>query len=109
MSDTGTTAEFEAQYAQYRQQSKQEFDQYFSDFERTAHQGSIEEIVQWKDLFHQLAQGYGDAAQTDPTNDKRQGWQTAADNTGYAATTLNTINERDASGFAHSLRNAQGS
>ena len=108
MSDTGT-AEFEEQYAQYRQQSKQEFDQYFSDFERTAQQGSLEDITGWKDIFKQLAQGYGEAAQSDPKDDKRQSWQAAAENTDYAAQTLGTIADMDTSGFADSLRNAQGS
>ena len=108
MSDTGT-AEHEEQYAQYRQQSKQDFDQYFSDFERTAQQGSLEEITGWKDLFKQLAQGYGEAAQSDPKDDKRQSWQAAADNTDQAAQTLGAIDNMDTSGFADSLRNAQGS
>ena len=108
MSDTGSP-EYEEQYAQYRQQSKQEFDQYFGDFERTAQQGSLEDITGWKDTFKQLAQGYGEAAQSDPKDDKRQSWQTAADNTDYAAQTLGAIADMDTSGFADSLRNAQGS
>jgi hypothetical protein len=108
MSDTGTP-EFEAQYAQYRQQTKQEFDQYFSDFERTAQQGSLEEITQWKDHFQQLAQSYNEAAQTDPNTEKQQSWRTAAENMEYAAQTLNNINDLDPSGLADSVRNAQGS
>ena len=108
MSDTGT-AEHEAQYAQYRQQSKQEFDQYFSDFERTAQQGSLEEITQWKDHFQQLAQSYNEAAQNDPNTEKHQAWQSAAENVDYAAQTLGAINDMDTSGFADSLRNAHGS
>jgi hypothetical protein len=108
MTDTASP-EYEEQYAQYRQQSKQEFDQHFSDFERTAQQGSLEDIAQWKDLFKQLAQGYGEAAQSDPKDEKRQSWQAAADNTDYAAQTLGAINDMDTSGFADSLRNANGS
>ena len=108
MSDTGT-AEHEEQYAQYRQQSKQEFDQYFSDFERTAQQGSLEEIAQWKDHFQQLAQTYNEAAQNDPNNDKQRAWQSAAENVDYAAQTLGAINDMDTSGFGDSLRNAHGS
>jgi hypothetical protein len=108
MSDAGSS-EQEQQYAQYRQQSKQDFDQYFSDFERTAQQGSIEDITQWKDLFQQLAQSYNEAAQGDPNNDKQQAWRTAAENMDYAAQTLTAINDMDTSGFADSVRNAQGS
>jgi hypothetical protein len=108
MSDTGTP-EYEEQYAQYRQQSKQEFDQYFSDFERTAQQGSLEDITQWKDLFQQLAQSYNEAAQSDPNTDKQQSWRTAAENMDFATQTLDVINNMDTSGFADSVRNAQGS
>lgn len=108
MSDTGSP-EYEEQYAQYRQQSKQEFDQYFSDFERTVEQGSLEDITQWKDLFQQLAQGYSQAAQADPKDDKRQSWQTAADSTDFAAQTLGAINDLDTAGFADALRSAQES
>jgi len=108
MSDTASP-EYEEQYAQYRQQSKQEFDQYFNDFERTVQQGSLEDITQWKDLFQQLGQGYGEAAQADPKEEKRQGWQTAADNTNFAAQTLSAINDVDHSGFADALRSAQES
>lgn len=108
MSDTGSP-EYEEQYAQYRQQSKQEFDQYFSDFERTVEQGSLEDITQWKDLFKQLAQGYAEAAQSDPKDDKRQSWQTAAESTDFAAETLTAINNLDTAGFSDALRNAQES
>jgi hypothetical protein len=108
MSDTGT-AEQEQQYAQYRQQSKQDFDQYFTDFERTAQQGSLEDITQWKDLFQQLAQSYNEAAQGDPNTDKQQAWRSAAENMDYASQTLNNIDGTDTSGLADSLRNAQGS
>jgi hypothetical protein len=108
MSDA-VSSEQEQQYGQYRQQSKQDFDQYFTDFERTAQQGSLEEITQWKDLFQQLAQSYNEAAQGDPNNDKQQAWRAAAENMDYAAQTLGTINDMDTSGFADSLRNAQGS
>ncbi len=108
MSDTASP-ELEEQYAQYRQQSKQEFDQYFNDFERTVQQGSLEDITQWKDLFQQLAQGYGEAAQADPKEEKRQSWQTAAENTNFAAQTLSAINDVDHSGLAESLRSAQES
>src|SRR5262249_8593696 len=97
------------QYAQYRQQSKQEFDQYFSDFERTVEQGSLEDITQWKDTFTQLAQGYGEAAQSDPKEDKRQSWQTAAESTDYAAQLLTAINDMDTAGFSDALRGAQDS
>jgi hypothetical protein len=108
MSDTGSP-EYEEQYAQYRQQSKQEFDQYFNDFERTVQQGSLEDITQWKDLFQQLGQGYGEAAQADPKEDKRQSWQTAADNTLFAAQTLSAINDIDHSGLSDALNSAQES
>jgi len=108
MSDA-VSSEQEQQYGQYRQQSKQDFDQYFTDFERTAQQGSLEEITQWKDLFQQLAQSYNEAAQGDPNNEKQQAWRTAAENMDYAAQTLNSINDMDTSGFADSVRNAQGS
>lgn len=108
MSDTGSS-EQEQQYGQYRQQSKQELDQYLTDFERTAQQGSLEDITQWKDLFQQLAQSYNEAAQGDPNNEKHQAWQTAAENLNYAAQTLDSINNLDTSGFADTLRNAQGS
>src|SRR5436190_24136442 len=108
MSDTASP-EYEEQDAQYRLQSKQEFDQYFNDFERTVQQGSLEDITQWKDLFQQLAQGYGEAAQADPKEEKRQSWQTAAENTNVAAQTLSAINDVDHSGFAESLRSAQES
>jgi len=108
MSDTGT-AEYGEQYAQYRQQSKQEFDQYFTDFERTAQQGSLEDITQWKEMLQQLAQSYNEAAQNDPNADKQQAWRTAADNLDYAAQTLTSINDLDTSGFADCLKSAQGS
>ena len=106
MSDTGSP-EYEEQYSQYRQQSKQEFDQYFNDFERTVQQGSLEDITQWKDTFTQLARGYAEAAQSDPKEDKRQSWQTAAESTDFAAQTLTAINDIDTAGFADALRGAQ--
>jgi len=108
MSDA-VSSEQEQQYGQYRQQSKQEFDQYFTDFERTAQQGSLEDITQWKDLFRQLAQSYNEAAQGDPNNENQQAWRAAAENMDYAAQTLDAINGMDTSGFADSVRNAQGS
>lgn len=109
MSDAVANPEQEEQYAQYRQQSKQEFDQYFSDFERTVQQGSLEDITQWKDLFGQLAKSYGEAAQSDPKTEKHASWQTAAENMDYASQTLIAIADMDTSGFGDSLRNAQGS
>ena len=101
--------EYEEQYAQYRQQSKQDFDQYFTEFERVVQQGSLEEITQYKELFQQLAQGYTEAAGSDPNTEKQQAWRTAAENAQYAAETLGSIADMDTSGFADSLRNAQGS
>jgi len=108
MSDTGN-AEMEQQYAQYRQQSKQDFDQYMNDFERAVQQGSIEDITQWKQLFQQLAQSYDEAANGDPDENKRQSWKTAADNLRWAFETLDGIDNMDMSGFGDSIRNAQGS
>jgi hypothetical protein len=108
MSDT-SNAEYEQQYAEYRQQTKQDLDRYMSDFEQVAQQGSLDEIAQWKDHFEQLAQGYYEAASTDPNPDMQAMWNTAAENIQWAAQTLSGIADVDPSGFADTLRNAQGS
>jgi len=108
MSDTNN-AEYEQQYAEYRQQTKQDLDRYVSDFEQVAQQGSLDEIAQWKDHFDQLAQGYYEAASTDPDPDKQAIWNAAAENIQWAAQTLTALADTDTSGFADTLRNAQGS
>src|SRR5262245_58692055 len=109
MSDTGATGGYEQQDAQDRQQSKQELDQSASDFERTSQEGSLEEIIQWKEHFQQLAQMYAEAAQSDPNEQNRQAWMTAAENMDYAAQTLTAIDGVDTSGLTDSLNNANGS
>lgn len=108
MSDT-SNAEYEQQYAEYRQQTKQDLDRYLSDFEQVAQQGSLDDIAQWKDHFEQLAQGYFEAAGLDPDPDKQAMWQTAGEQVQWAAQAVAQIADVDTAGLADTLRNAHGS